>query len=77
MECPDCGVINEAARQVGGEESPDAGDISVCFSCAGVNIFTGDGINVRPPTPEEWQELMYDELIMKTQERILALKETK
>lgn len=55
--CPHCGRLNDA------HSSPDAdrpgdGDVSVCWSCYGIGIFTADGI--RLPTLEEKAELDAD-----------------
>lgn len=43
-ECPYCGTLLEAATEVGGRSGrgPEAGDPTVCFSCATVLVFQKD-----------------------------------
>lgn len=59
-------IVTEAAvedvvwRHASIDITPKAGDVSVCFGCAKVGIFTGDGLNVRPPqTAEEFGRLTH------------------
>ncbi|HZW75116.1 MAG TPA: hypothetical protein VFF43_16340 [Caldimonas sp.] len=58
FECPYCGAPNIArtyAGTAGGARSDRP--VSVCSSCGGVGIFTGEGLSVRRPTPDERDEI--------------------
>jgi hypothetical protein len=52
-ECPYCGAGNDAFTDAYGHALPHAGDWSICFSCARVAVFTGQGLSVRRLTNEE------------------------
>lgn len=55
--CPYCGRSNEAHAPTGKDyETPEAGDVSVCWKCHNLAIFQADG-SVREATPEEDTEL--------------------
>lgn len=53
--CPHCGRINEAHDGPTRDATPKPGDVSLCWGCGGVGIFTETG--VRKPTPDEAAEL--------------------
>lgn len=57
--CPYCARTNDAAvAEDGRDDRPTPGDYSVCFYCAGVAVFSADG--VRKPTEAERAELVED-----------------
>lgn len=51
--CPWCGAKNDAATGLTGAPVPAAGDVGICFSCAGLLVYTGNGLNVRRPSRRE------------------------
>jgi hypothetical protein len=52
--CPYCGAANDSATQAAGEDAfPVAGMWSLCFSCGGIGVFTGEGLAVRRVTAAE------------------------
>jgi hypothetical protein len=56
--CPRCGSKNNGYTQATGDErAPEPGDVSLCWECGGMNIFTDDG-KVRLPTEEERNHLL-------------------
>jgi hypothetical protein len=57
MECPGCGIDNDATTHIQGEDvQPQEGDLSVCFSCGVITQFNKDMIS-EPVTTEFLQEL--------------------
>lgn len=54
-KCPHCGRVNTEHDGPTPDATPGPGDVSLCWRCGGLGIFTTDG--VRKPTPEEEQEL--------------------
>ena len=63
--CPHCGTMNDAntAPFEGGDPAPSTGDISICFYCSFVGLFSVvDGVfSVRHMTPDEKKEHEADE----------------
>jgi hypothetical protein len=57
--CPFCGSALDAATAVpdNADAAPEAGDVTVCISCAGVLIFD-EALSVRRPTTVELMEAM-------------------
>lgn len=53
--CPHCGAKVDAASQIGGEDAPRAGDVSLCVYCGEWNIFNED-MSIRKPTVDEYVE---------------------
>lgn len=71
--CQDCGYITDAATEHRlAEIQPKKGDYSVCFNCGHLMIFTGDGLNVRPPTEVEIIEVANDSEVATTIINIIA-----
>lgn len=56
--CPHCGHKNDCASSLEGKV-PRPGDVSVCFRCVGVGLFTED-LTVRVLTFQEEEELAQD-----------------
>jgi len=51
---------------------PQPGDVSICIECAGILIFTGDGL--RAPTMSEWRELTADDHLMRMRDMMLRTR---
>lgn len=56
-ECPHCGRVNTHHATANPVE-PSPGDLSLCWKCGGISVFTEDGI--RKPTDEEAAEFDQD-----------------
>lgn len=57
--CPFCGRNNDANAATGDNPAPpQPGDVSICWGCHGVGVFTGS--HIRKPTPEEEIEFSND-----------------
>ena len=70
MICPSCHRDNpEHANPSDLGAKPEPGDISLCFACAAIGIFTEDG--VRKPTDEELAELLTHDNIIQAQKACL------
>jgi hypothetical protein len=54
--CPHCGINNTGHASVKGNDAPSPGDVSLCWSCHGLGLFTDD-LDVRLPTPAEDAEI--------------------
>lgn len=50
LRCLHCGRVNDAHERRPGER-PKSGDVSLCWGCAGIALFTDDGL--RLPTESE------------------------
>lgn len=59
--CPHCGLVNTMTENVDGDGPPvpESGDVSICWGCAEVSVFTADG-GLRPAEPAELAELRAD-----------------
>ena len=55
MQCPTCHRDNELHAGPGGAP-PEPGNVSFCWGCGGIGIFTV--IGVRKATPEELRKIM-------------------
>lgn len=67
--CLQCGEILDAVTPVNNDtDVPNSGDISICYSCGHVMIFTDDIRVVR--------KLEYDDLTVKEKERIDIITKT-
>ena len=72
--CPYCGAKLDSATTVDEEQGPpDVGSISVCFQCAGVGVFTGDGMR-QPLDDEEREAIMDDPDVADAVGRLLAFR---
>jgi hypothetical protein len=55
--CPFCRLQQEAVTHISGKDYvPSNGDITMCFNCGGISVFTNDG-GLRKPTKKEQREL--------------------
>ncbi len=52
-----CGYTMTATSGAGHDEIPNEKDVTICFSCARINIFNAD-LTQREVTPEEEKEIM-------------------
>ena len=55
-------------------QAPQPGDITVCFSCSAVAIFTGRGEEIRRPLPQEAAMIARDREIQALRARITAFR---
>jgi hypothetical protein len=58
LKCPHCGRNHEYHDGSTPDAKPKPGDVSVCWSCRRLGIYTNFGIRV--PTPEEEAEILSD-----------------
>lgn len=74
VNCPSCGRPNPAATNVIPDdvEPPAEGDVSICWGCAKLAVFTGEGVNVRACTEEERAEFLADPGVMAAIGAVLA-----
>lgn len=66
-----CAVCNhelDGATQVGGENKPNPGDVSICVRCANVAVFDDD-LKLRQPTAEE--QKLFDEDLLISEAKVL------
>ncbi|WP_155290396.1 hypothetical protein [Rhodococcoides fascians] len=57
--CPHCNTAVDSTVPVGQPDNrPDPGDVNVCVYCAGVSVFTADGL--RKPTLDEASEFLLE-----------------
>lgn len=69
--CWSCGERLDDQTAAGpGRQTPAPGDVSVCFYCAAVGIFTED--DVREPTSAEAADLLNDPNVVNVRLAILA-----
>jgi hypothetical protein len=64
--CLSCGKLFNAASDLGSDESPSPGDISMCLGCGHLMAFTDD-MTVRELTSEEMHEVAGDPYILAMQ----------
>ena len=58
--CPHCGACTNANSQLAGDAGkPQPGDLSICLYCSLPAVF-GDGLALRLPTHEEYEDLAAD-----------------
>ncbi len=70
--CHNCGTLNDDATDINNPDArPTEGDVSVCFYCAALALFTGDGYGTRAPTEEERLALLADPLVTETTGHVL------
>lgn len=55
LRCPYCGRINDLHAELSGDDAPEEGDGSICWSCYGVARFSADG-GLRALEGEELEE---------------------
>jgi hypothetical protein len=74
-KCPRCG--HGAAEATGISEAPKEGDLAICISCLGLNIYQGD-LSLRAPSPAEESEALQDptvsEIIQEYRAAIQAIR---
>lgn len=76
--CPHCErELDAASAMDGGPQRPEAGDLSVCLYCAGVSVFTGEGLIKRLPTKAELAEIDGDSRIAAAQRVVRATWESR
>lgn len=56
--CPHCDRLNTQHSALEPDAKPDPGDVSLCWKCGGLAIFTENG--VRKPTDDEEAEFSTD-----------------
>lgn len=57
IDCPYCGRENDShAPTDDPEDIPEDGDVSICWGCLNLSIFT-EGGSIRPTSPEEDADL--------------------
>lgn len=65
------------ARKLGHTQSlapPAEGDVHCCWDCARLAVYTGNGFDLRKPTPAELIEFMMDPVIVKGMAEVRAEK---
>lgn len=72
--CWDCGVVLTGASSEG-ETPPDVGSASLCVYCEALNIFTGNGLEIRKPTKEEVLEYECDPDLIAARVQVAALRD--
>jgi hypothetical protein len=74
--CWACGRPRDAASAAdpADDESPapGPGDVSLCFGCSEVAIFTGEGLRTREPTEAERAEVLADPGVVAARGAILV-----
>jgi hypothetical protein len=74
--CPYCGKATDADAPAPGTDenvgAPGPGDVSVCFYCAGISIFTETGL--RKPTEDERAELLDDPDVIEAAAAVLGYR---
>lgn len=55
-----------------GGPTPAAGDVSICFYCAAIGVYTGNGLEVRQPSALELAEFLSDPAVEKAAGDVLA-----
>jgi hypothetical protein len=61
--CPACGHKFDRASNATGQDGPEPGDITLCFGC-GVLLVFSEALEVRMPTVEEMRGFRSDERLM-------------
>ena len=46
LRCPNCNYKADAASSESGK-TPIAGAVAVCYNCAAINMYTGEGSNIK------------------------------
>lgn len=69
--CLACEHKMDLAAHIGGNRTPDAGDITICIVCAHVMAFN-DGLTFRELTAEEQKEVFDD---VRVQRVVMAIKQ--
>jgi hypothetical protein len=60
IRCPRCRRINDEHVATSGKNSPDRGDIAVCWNCQAISVFDANlhgDLTVRDPTASELAEI--------------------
>jgi hypothetical protein len=66
QKCPRCGYKLDATTSTSGDQKPEPGDLSLCFECGQISVFTeNDGMRV--PTKDEELELSVDPRVIRAQ----------
>lgn len=61
-QCPVCRSRLDAATNLTGKTAPTDGDVSICFDCSSIVVFTAD-LKLRLPTDDELLVYVKDERI--------------
>jgi hypothetical protein len=72
--CPFCKKSTDCDSQVNGDGVPEVGDVSVCFYCGQVALFTEGGL--RKPSDEERSEILADPDVTAAVGAVLAYRGT-
>ena len=73
VKCWACGKSTDSTTAVIGEDSrPDAGDVSICFGCGELAIFTGHDLETRRPTDDERAEALDEPDVIRARGAVLA-----
>lgn len=58
--CPWCGTVQTKATGLDprSNAAPVADDVSICVACARPALFTGAGLEIRRPSPDELADIM-------------------
>ena len=74
VQCWACGKTTDATTAVIGEDSvPAVGDVSICFGCGELAVFTGNGVETRQPTEAERAELLDEPDVIRARGAVLAM----
>lgn len=57
LACPHCGRVNDVHAGPNPGDMPDAGDVSLCWGCRALAIYTEAG-GLRVPTDDELEAIM-------------------
>jgi hypothetical protein len=55
--CIKCGSMLSDFTGEDKNSLPEEGDISICLYCGNVSIYMGGGLDLRPPSAEEMEEI--------------------
>lgn len=69
--CPNCDNKMDSSSALVEDNIPTEGDVSICIRCAHIAIFDKD-LQLKEPTLEEKQELLWEKSILKARIAILA-----
>lgn len=74
--CPSCGKLLDGATQLRDasehQETPKAGDATICLYCANVAVFADD-LTLRKPTPVEDKQFARDPRMLLAKMAILSM----
>lgn len=76
VDCPKCGRENDRSTGLECARKPEPGDVSVCFGCYYVGIYSDDG-TIREPTEDERREMAEPENAKRIADAIQHIKKVK